>query len=90
MSGRPQNNPKKYKVRKSYHLPGRYKERLDALHAKKQKLEMLSALLYSHEHAAVPDLDEIKAIKKRANEVRAQLAVLSTVEPDDYNPLNTK
>lgn len=81
MAGRPKGAHTRYKNRKAFHEPGRYKERLDKLYNKKLKLEMLNSLILTHEQQPKPNYDEIRELKRRANEVRNQLAVMSTIEP---------
>jgi hypothetical protein len=80
MSGRPRNDSPPLKRYKSFHSAGRYKERVEQLHQKKQKLETMESLIQMHETQVKPDFDYIRDLKKRANEVRAQLAVMSTIE----------
>lgn len=82
MAGRP-HKTKPYKQRRLYRLGSRYEQRIQQLYEKKQKLEMLEALIWCHERVEKPDLEEIRKLKKRANEVRAQLTVLSTVDPNE-------
>ena len=85
--GRPCSSPTRYKHHKAYVLPGRYEDRLNNLKAKKQKLEMLHAIIQTRERLN-PAHPELKRLLKRANEVRAQLLVLSTTDPvDSLGPL---
>jgi len=61
----------------------KHQERLDKLHAKKQKLEMLEALIEAYECEPTLDHEHLRDLKKRTNEVRSQLRVLSTTERID-------
>ena len=61
----------------------KHQERLDRLYAKKQKLEMLEALIETYENDPKLDHEHIRDLKKRCNEVRSQLRVLSTTERID-------
>jgi len=82
MAGRPKGLPF-LRQRRAYKVAGRYQQRLDSLHAKRQKVEMLETLISEHEKQSNPDIDYIHDLKKRANECRSQLRVLSTIEPDE-------
>jgi len=46
---------------------------------KRDKLLMVEALIYEHERADNPDIFEIKDLKRRAHELRTQIAVSSTL-----------
>lgn len=80
MSGRPKTLLRPFKQPKEFHESGRYYKRLENLVAKRQKVEMMETLIAAHETQTKPDFDYIRDLKRRANEVRAQLAVLSTTE----------
>lgn len=67
--------------RKGFHVAGRYKERLEKLRIKQDKLQTLESILFTHERRPNPDFVEIKELKRRINEIRTQLAVTSTIEP---------
>jgi len=68
------------KHQKTFYSPGRYKERVNKLHAKKQKVEMLEALIVEYEKL---DPEYVRDLKRRCNEQRSQLSVLSTIEPEE-------
>jgi hypothetical protein len=57
----------------------RHQERVARLLRKREKLEMLESLILEHEKSVHPDLDYLKSLKKRANDIRTQLSVISTV-----------
>jgi hypothetical protein len=84
-AGRPKGITK-YKKPKPF-TAGRHQQRLDALLAKKQKLEMLEALIQTHEKTPNPDFELIRNMKRRANDVRSQFRVLSTVSQDEQEEL---
>ena len=46
---------------------------------KRDKLLMVEALIFEHERADNPDVVEIKDLKRRANDLRTQIAVSSTL-----------
>lgn len=77
---RPRNTIVPMKQYKTFVTSGRYKERLNHVRAKRQKLEMMETLISEHEQGRCPDNEYIRDLKRRANEVRSQLSVLSTVE----------
>jgi len=54
-------------------------EKIQHMINKRDKLAMIEALIFSHERAFNPDVNEIKDLKRRANELRTQLAVTSQV-----------
>lgn len=65
---------------KTFVTSGRYKERLEHVNAKKQKLATMETLIHMHEQAKNPDYEYIRELKRRTNDVRSQLSVLSTVD----------
>lgn len=80
--GRPKGaKTKPLRRRKGFHVAGRYKERLEKLQIKREKLHTLESLLFTYEKQPNPDLDEIKDLKRRINDIRTQLLVTSTIEP---------
>jgi len=58
----------------------RHQRRLDALLAKREKLAAMEKLIEEWEAFPDLDMDYLKDLRKRTNEVRQQLAVLSTKE----------
>lgn len=83
MRARSKASERPMKQYKTFVTSGRYKERLSQLRAKKQKLAILEALIKMHEERAKPDFTYIRHLKRKANDVRAQKNVLSTVDPND-------
>jgi hypothetical protein len=78
-AGRPRSTlPVKH--RKPNFEAGRYYKRLENLLAKRQKLEMIETLLNMYENLKPLDVEYVRDLKRRANEVRSQLRVLSTTE----------
>lgn len=55
----------------------KYAERLRNLSDKVDKLHMLEALLHDHEKKTDPDVEYIRDLKRRANEIRTQIKVTS-------------
>lgn len=80
-AGRPKSLPGRFKTYKAYHEPGRHEKRLQALLEKKQKIETLETLIKAYEKT---DPEYVQDLSKRVNEVRQQLKVLSTIDPDEY------
>jgi len=82
MSG-PVKRLKPIKQRKPFVSPGRYEVRLKRLRDKKKKVEIMESLIEMHENRTNPDVEYIRGLKRRANEVRSQLRVLSTTDLSD-------
>lgn len=80
MSGRPKSELTPLKRYKRFMTAGRYDERIRKLCEKKQKLEMMESIILMQELNPKHNKTYVCDLKRRANEVRSQLAVLSTVE----------
>ncbi len=66
-----------FKRPKEFHEAGRHYKRIEGLIAKRDKLHMMETLIATYEKD--PKQQEyVRDLKRRANEVRSQLAVLST------------
>lgn len=79
-TGRPKLLPsvRPFKHKKEYHIPGCHYKRVENLLAKQQKLQTLKSLIVMYEAQDNLDIEYIRDLKRRANEIRSQLAVLST------------
>ncbi len=67
-----------YKRPKEFHEAGRHYKRVEGLLAKRDKLHMMEAIVTATEKKPDHDREYVRDLKRRANEVRSQLAVLST------------
>jgi hypothetical protein len=52
------------------------------LHNKHNKLDTIERLIDIHEKQSKPDKEYLKDLRRRANELRVQLAVTSTYDPN--------
>jgi hypothetical protein len=65
----------------------RNEQRINALRNKRDKLDMLERLIDAHTKQTKPDYKYLKKLHQRTNRLRVELAVISTVEPNDPDGL---